>query len=57
MPKETTDDSGRTSRLSEALDDTTTESPCFSESDCELEKIAEDEANLAAMLSGGMFGA
>jgi hypothetical protein len=56
-PKEITDDDGRTSNLAEALDDTTTESPCFSESDCELEKIAEDEANLAAMLSGGMFGA
>jgi hypothetical protein len=56
-PKEITDDAGRTSHLAEALDDATTESPCFTKSDCELERLAEEDANLEAVLAGGMFGA
>jgi hypothetical protein len=56
-PPEETDDEGRTSQLAEALDDATVDGPGLPEQDCELERIAEEEADLQALLASGGSGA
>lgn len=56
-PPEETDDEGRTSQLAEALDDATVDGPGLPEQDCELERIAEEEADLQALLASGGLGA
>lgn len=53
-PPEEVYEDGRTSDLASSLDDATTESPCFAESTCELERVAEEEADLEALLTKGL---
>lgn len=50
-PSEETNDDGSTTRLAEGLDDRTTDGPGLPESDCELEDIAQEEADLEALFS------
>jgi len=53
-PPEVTDDDGRTSKLVEALDDATVDGPGLPEQDCALERLAEEEADLEALLAGAI---
>ena len=52
-PPEEMYDDGRTSQLAVALDDATVEGAGFAEQDCELERIAEEEDDLNALIAGG----